>query len=124
MTDAEAIRAYLAAARYRKIILKSRIPRFIERDPVALEKVTERWRVDIKTAELVMQQAERAVEQLPRQTWREAVRLRFLEGMDVFSAGEAMFYSDRSVRRFERAAFAFLETGKEPDPDAEPPEGP
>ena len=118
MTDVEAIRAYRAAAGYRETILKSKIPRAIERDPEALEKITARLRVEVKVAELVMQQAEQAIEKLPRQKWQEAVRHRYLERMDLYHAGEVMFYSDRSVRRFERDAFAYLETG------AEPPEGP
>lgn len=124
MTDSEAVKTYLAAARYRDTLLNSKIPYVIERDPEALAKITERLRVEIKVAELVMQQAEQAINKLPRQKWQEAVRHRYLEGMDLLQTGEIMFYSDRSVRRFEGAAFSFLETGIIPDPASEPPESP
>lgn len=124
MTDLEAINQYLAAERYRRIILDERVPEVFDRDPVTRERYRAIMQREINEADAVMDQAVQAIKRLPRPEWREVMANRFMLGLFVFETADAIAYSDRSVYRFEQQAVEYLETCQEPKRRGRAAEGP
>ena len=124
MTNTEALRQYDGAGRYCRAITTIKIPRVFEADPAAVEHMREIWQREIDKTTAAMRQAEQAVDQLPRQEWREVIKNRMLLGFDIYTTAEIMAYSIRSVCRYEQQALEYLETGEEPARPGRPPAAP
>ena len=124
MTDNEALRQYTAAKKYRDVILAAKVPQIFGRDPEILERFRSITLRGIEEAEKIMRQAERAVDQLPRETWRNVLACRFLQGLDEYKTAEALFFCERSVLYQQKHALEYLETGKDPASAGRRPDGP
>lgn len=112
MTDLEAIRQYRAAERYRDGILSERVPWIFDRDPEALAQYQKIIMRGFDRAESVMMQAKKAIERLPRPILRETLTYRYLRGFTEEETADAMFYSVSTIRRYQRQAEKYLETGE------------
>ncbi len=109
MTDLEAIRQYTAASDFWEFLYDRPIPWVFARDKAIVARIRARDKVRMAKAERVMQQAERALNRLPRREWKSAMIHRYLLQHDHLTTADAMAYSEASVRRFEVRAIEYLE---------------
>ena len=110
MTDLEAIKQYRAASSFWEFLFFRPLPsRIFADDPAIVARIRARDRVRMAKTERVMQQAERALNRLPRREWKSAMIHRYLLQHDHLTTADAMAYSEASVRRFEARAIEYLE---------------
>lgn len=110
MTDLQAITQYRAAKVERAVILDIKVPWIFLDDPEALKQYQNILQRGLDQTEKTILQAEQAIEQLPREEWKDIFVCRFIHGMDWYQTAEQVNYSMASVFRYARQAIDYLQT--------------
>ena len=115
MTDYDALRQYVRACEYLRS-LKEQGPTYVpvhepptKEDQKAIDHVRKHWQKEVGFCFAVIDQAERAVEDLPKNDWRGLMQSVYLNGEEVWEASQSNYISERTSARYIRQSLDYLE---------------